>query len=202
MNRNKVIRRSIVGSSAFAMAISLSACEDNRPDAAMFSSAEQCMDNRPEGASDWNAQCTAAFEKAELEHAKLAPRYDSVEVCEQQHGVGRCDSAASGDSGGSFFMPFMMGYMMSNFMSGSSSQSVTSGRPVYSSAKSSSYYTSDGKKMGSVFGGKTFKVSQSATKTPRLSKPPKVMTKTSVKKVGGFGKTRSVSTRSGGRVGG
>jgi uncharacterized protein YgiB involved in biofilm formation len=204
VNRKKVIRRSLVGSSAFAMAISLAACKDDRPEAAMFTTPQQCMDNRPDGADDWNAQCEKAFEAAELEHSKAAPRYDSMEVCEAQHGRGRCDGADN--DGGGFFMPFMMGYMVSNFMnsSSSSSRSYASGRPLYSSTKSTGYFTTDGKKIDKSFNGKPFKVSRSAVKKPNLSKPPKVLTKTSVRKTGGFGATRTVSRSRGysGRVGG
>ncbi|MBO9428507.1 DUF1190 domain-containing protein [Sulfitobacter sp. R18_1] len=205
MKQNKIIRRTIVGSSAFAMAVSLAACEDKRPEASMFSSVEQCKENAPEGAFDWVSQCNEAFKQAEVEHAKLAPRYDSLEVCEAQHGTGKCgepEVVTGSGGGGSFFMPFMMGYMVSNMFNSGSSSSSYSGRPVYSSASGKSYFTSDGKKAGSSFASKPFKVNRSVTKTPSLSKPPKVLTKTSVKRTGGFGSTRTVSSRSGGRVGG
>jgi uncharacterized protein YgiB involved in biofilm formation len=202
MKQNKVLRRTIVGSTAFAMAITLSGCEDDRPNAVMFSSAEQCKDHAPEGAMDWVAQCTEAFTQAQEEHAKIAPRYDSLEVCETAHGSGNCYQPISTENHGSgFFGPFMTGYLVSNILS-SSSHSGVRGRALYPSSSGKALFTSDGKKAGSVFGTKPFKVSKSVSAKPNLSSPPKVLSKTSVKSTGGFGSSRTVSSRSSGRFGG
>ncbi|XKH58973.1 DUF1190 domain-containing protein [Halomonas sediminis] len=64
--------------------------------------------------------CEAAYE-ASLE---AVPRFDSLEACEAQHGEGACTKpteeqaqAATGSSGGGWFMPAMMGYMVGNMMS-------------------------------------------------------------------------------------
>ncbi|CAM3835574.1 DUF1190 domain-containing protein [Vreelandella rituensis] len=63
---------------------------------------------------------------------KAAPRFDSLEACEQAHGEGACApptqehlqaSGGSQNSGGGWFAPALMGYMVGNMMSASSNGS-------------------------------------------------------------------------------
>ena len=58
-------------------------------------------------------QCEANFNEARNQHAAVAPKYTSQEDCQADFGDGRCEQAPyKTTSGGSVFMPLMMGYMM------------------------------------------------------------------------------------------
>lgn len=81
-----------------------------------FQSVEDCV------AADvyTRSACEAAY-KASLE---AVPRFSTLEECEAAHGEGACTApteeqaqAATGSSGGSWFMPAMMGYMVGSMMS-------------------------------------------------------------------------------------
>ncbi|WP_230086328.1 DUF1190 domain-containing protein [Halomonas sp. 328] len=55
---------------------------------------------------------------------EAAPRFTSLEACEARFGEGSCEAppqpAATGQQGGGWFMPAMMGYMVGNMMSNTS----------------------------------------------------------------------------------
>lgn len=92
-------------------AVFLSACADNRQEAMVYTSVDDCVDNNPEALQ----QCTAAYEQALIEAERTAPKYRTRNDCENEFGSNQCQYIER-DSG-SFFMPFMAGYMLSNLMS-------------------------------------------------------------------------------------
>ena len=91
-------------------AIFLSACGDKQ-DAAVFTSVNDCTNANPESA----AQCKTAYEDALKEAERTGPKYNSQRDCESEFGSNQCTTVRS--QSGSFFMPFMAGYMLSNIMS-------------------------------------------------------------------------------------
>ncbi|MGJ8680965.1 DUF1190 family protein [Paraglaciecola sp.] len=91
-------------------AIFLSSCGDQEQ-AQVFTSPEDCMKSNPESA----AQCKLAYEEALIEAERTGPKYNSQRDCESEFGNNQCH--AVNNSSGSFFMPFMAGYMLSNLMS-------------------------------------------------------------------------------------
>jgi uncharacterized protein YgiB involved in biofilm formation len=91
-------------------AIFLSACGDKQ-EAAVFTSVNDCTNANPEFA----AQCKTAYDDALKEAERTGPKYNSQRDCESEFGSNQCTSVQSGS--GSFFMPFMAGYMLSNLMS-------------------------------------------------------------------------------------
>jgi len=91
-------------------AIFLSACGDKQ-EAAVFTSVNDCTNANPEFA----AQCKTAYEDALQEAERTGPKYNSQRDCESEFGSNQCTTVRS--SSGSFFMPFMAGYMLSNLMS-------------------------------------------------------------------------------------
>ncbi len=110
-------------------AIFLSACADKQ-EAAVFTSVNDCTNANPEFAE----QCKTAYDDALKEAERTGPKYNSQRDCESEFGSNQC-TTVRGQSG-SFFMPFMAGYMLSNLMSprGYSSQ------PMFTSYSRNSSY--------------------------------------------------------------
>ncbi len=91
-------------------AIFLSSCGD-REDAQIYTSPEDCARSNPEFA----AQCETAYQQAVAEAERTGPKYNSQRDCEYEFGPNQCQYVQN--QSGSFFMPFMAGYMLSNLMS-------------------------------------------------------------------------------------
>lgn len=197
--RSTAVRSALVGVSAFALA----GCKEE-VDVSFFQSSDQCrsaLDTGSEFASvEFSASdCDAAFEGAMEEHAVLAPRYDELALCEEQHGAGACAPPAEAGgavdddeaaSHGSVFMPLFMGYMMGSLLSGN--QRAISGRPLYSDGKGALYSTT-GQRMAFTGPGSTTKSSAAALRAPANPRIVAPMTRATVKARGGFGTSRSFS---------
>ena len=134
---------------AGAAATTRVACDQNNgaEESMMYSDPSTC-------AKEMDAQsCNEGFETARTEHVAQAPKFTSQAECEAV-GFSPCEQAevktADGGSGGSFFMPMMMGYMMGRMLSpGAGAMS----RPVYSDK--SGYLYSRGANVGRVQPGAT-----------------------------------------------
>jgi len=152
--------------------IALTACEEPKVDAAVFESLQQCKDD-PSVPAD---QCEANFKEARNQHAAVAPKYSSQEDCQADFGAGKCEQAPyQTTSGGSVFMPLMMGYMMGSMIGGRSSMAS---QPLYRPAGNpNSFRTADNRSAGSTTG--QTRVANSATSRPSF--------KSSTMSRGGFG---------------
>lgn len=108
--------------------IFLSSC-GNKQEATVYTSPEDCSSANPEMAE----QCNAAYKDAVAEAERTGPKYNSQRDCEGEFGSNQCRNVQS--SSGSFFMPFMAGYMLSNLMSprGYHSQPMFTSHSPYSS---------------------------------------------------------------------
>ncbi len=153
-------------------AIFLSSCGDKQ-DASVFTSPEDCTNANPEAA----AQCQAAYEKAVAEAERTGPKYNSQYDCEIEFGANQCRTVQN--SSGSFFMPFMAGYMLSNLMSprGYNTQPLFTSNSRYSSYRNR-WVGADGADFGDNR-RRSMKVSENALK------PKPTVNKTM--KRGGFG---------------
>jgi uncharacterized protein YgiB involved in biofilm formation len=180
MKKSRMIPIFLLGASAFALA----ACDDP-VDVSVFKDKEACYSAAERTADLSFENCDTAFDAAQREHQMSAPRYESREICEEEHGVGNCgtDTYANNAGGGSSFMPFFMGYMVGNMMNNGSSS--TYGRTVYP-AKSGGYYTNSGQKFSAL--NTTARVSPSkVTSKPSVTLGKAPMTKATVSSRGGFG---------------
>jgi uncharacterized protein YgiB involved in biofilm formation len=120
MKKSHSIKLALLGSASMALV----ACGDDTPpdDAQFYSDAKACS------AVYGDAPCTDAAAKAEETHLEQAPKYAAKADCEAEFGAGNCETRQSA-SGGSYFMPLLMGYMMGNMMGGNRfSQPVYRGR--------------------------------------------------------------------------
>ena len=153
-------------------AIALSSCEEPKVDAAVYDSAEQCIKDP----GVLREECEQSHKEARAQHAAVAPKYSSAEDCQADFGVGKCEQAPyRTSSGGSVFMPLMMGYMMGSFIGGRRSMMS---QPLYRSADSpKTFRTADNRNVGSTTG--RTRVASSATRRPSF--------KSSTLSRGGFG---------------
>ena len=152
--------------------IVLTACEEPRVDAAVFENLQQCIDY-PDASSK---ECEQNYKEARGQHAAVAPKYASEADCQADFGAGQCEQAPyRSSSGGSVFMPLMMGYMMGSMIGGR--RSMIS-QPLYRSAKSPTVFrTAENRNVGSTIG--RTQVASSAASRPSF--------KTSTLRRGGFG---------------
>ena len=153
-------------------AIALSSCEEAKVDAAVYDSVEQCI--KDPGVP--REECEQSYKEARTQHAAVAPKYSSEVDCQADFGVEKCEQAPyRTSSGGSVFMPLMMGYMMGSFIGGRRSMMP---QPLYRSADSpKTFRTADNRNVGSTTG--RTRVPSSATRRPSF--------KSSTLSRGGFG---------------
>jgi uncharacterized protein YgiB involved in biofilm formation len=195
--RSTAVRGALLGVSAFA----LTACEEP-VDLTFFSDVDQCTAAAAESSEFSAGDCDRAFGQAIAEHAVLAPRYDELALCEEQHGAEACapvavaggvpgEEAGATQASGGTFMPLFMGYMIGNAL-GRSSSSGYVGRPIYADAKGG-LFSSDGRQMGFAGPGSTVRGTPAAVRAPVLNAPAAPMTRATVSARGGFGAARVAS---------
>lgn len=144
----------------------LTACADDRQEAAVYTSIQDCVDNNPE----FGQQCEAAYQDALREAERTGPKYGSQRDCEYEFGSNQCRYVETGS--GSWFMPFMAGYMLSDLLSPSRRYYS---QPMYTSYSRYSplryrWMTADGYDYGDLRKRK-FKVSKNAfTPKPAVKK--------------------------------
>lgn len=90
----------------------LAACTDNRQEASVYQTVDECINDNPAAAE----QCQSAYEKALIEAERTGLKYGNRYDCENEFGANQCREMHA-NNGGSFFMPFMAGYMISNLLS-------------------------------------------------------------------------------------
>lgn len=150
------------------------ACGDNREDAMVFTSLGDCQNQMP----DYAQQCEIAYQQALQDAADTAPKFNNRRDCEYDFGAEQCVQYRN-DSGGSWFMPLMAGYMIRDIL-----EPRRYPQPLFTSYSRYSPYRyrwigANGYDYGD-FRRRDLKVSKSYTK------PPKV---TRTIKRGGFGST-------------
>lgn len=124
MNR----RRSVLLGLSLTVSAGVAACEraPQQPQVAeqpmaVYASSADCA-----GVQD-KATCEAAFQKAMTTHEETAPKFASRAECEANFDASACQERQT-NSGGSFFMPMMMGMMMGQMMNRNTAYPVTMDR--------------------------------------------------------------------------
>lgn len=174
----------------------LAGCEQNDETVKMYQNADDCSSANP-GKS---AECKTTYDNALKEAARTAPKYASREDCVAEFGEGQCqqapaqagvateNQAQAQQSGGSFWMPLMAGYMMGRLMGGGAGYAQ---QPLFSSKNPASpaygqYTDASGKSYGAAQPGRSATVSKTAM-------APKPATTTTVTR-GGFGESVAKQT--------
>jgi len=132
--KQKLLKRSkkaalvlMVPTATFLMA----GCGEEQVQTAVFENVDQC-------AAFYNPeQCRADQAQASALHQQVAPKYASQQACEADFGAGQCEAPANqtqAQSGGGFFMPMMMGFLMGQMMNGGNRlQQPVQSQPLYKS---------------------------------------------------------------------
>ena len=94
-----------------ASAFLLSGCGDEAPTDKVFSSVDQCVSSGMD-----REVCQVAYQDAIKGHLDNAPRFDAKAACEAEYGDSQCieQHGNSNSGGGSFFTPFLTGYLVSS----------------------------------------------------------------------------------------
>lgn len=190
--RSNRVAIAILGAAAFTLA----GCREEQVDAAAFPDLKSCTDAATPTGMFTVQDCEASFAEAEALHVESAPRYDSLAVCEEQHGEGACGSEASATQGGSggIFMPLLAGYLIGNMLGGRAGMSA--GQPLYktsdgrftNAARSSTYSSNNG----------SAKLNTSQFTRPAATAGKAPMTRATAASRGGFGKVGAGRTGFGG----
>ncbi len=164
MKRSRKVALVLMG----AGALTLTACGERDTEVGVFETLDQCMTTT----GMTQELCADAMATARGQHAQVAPKYTSTADCEADFGPGQCEQAPyQTSSGGSVFMPLMMGFMMGQMMGGMS-------QPLYrSSDDPRTWRTADNRTVGKGTG--LMRAPASVAKAPSV--------KTSTVSRGGFG---------------
>ncbi|MUZ73494.1 DUF1190 domain-containing protein [Agrobacterium vitis] len=96
-----------------ASSLLLSGCGEDAPTERTFTSVDQCISQGMD-----REVCQTAYQDAVKAHMANAPRFDGMAACEAEYGAKQCVQQTApntgGTGGGSFFMPFMAGYLLSS----------------------------------------------------------------------------------------
>lgn len=135
-------------------ALTLVACGEAEDDVLAYDNVEACI---VAGQVD-EAVCRSEFAKAEKLHAEVAPRYSGANQCYSDFGYNRCYQ-----SGGSVWLPFMMGYMLAP----RGGVGYIASQPLYrSSAHPNRFYTASNQPIGAVSANGRSQVAKSAVQRP------------------------------------
>lgn len=210
--RSKTVAIAILGAAAFALA----GCKTDEVDAQAFPDIASCKAAAERGGLFSASECDQAFGEAQKLHVESAPRYDSVQACEAQHGAGACgteaeatagatgapaEQQASGGGMGSIFMPMLAGYLIGSMLSGARGAGVAPAQPMYRSANGGFTNAAGTSTFSSNQGASKMSASQFSKPAATVGKPP--MSAASPQSRGGFGATgRTASPSTGGGFGG
>lgn len=97
-----------------ATSLLLASCGEEPQEALVFTNPTECSQSLLVNAD----ACASEYESAKALHPQVAPKYASAAECEADFGAEQCEQAPyRTSSGGSVFMPMMMGYMMGRMLS-------------------------------------------------------------------------------------
>lgn len=184
LKRSRSAALFILGAAAFGLA----GCEEEKTEASAFADKASCLEQATPGGWFTAQDCENAFVEAQALHDETAPRYESKDLCEAEHGVGACggDTASGTGSGGGVFMPLFMGYMLGQALGGGRAMS----QPVVRSA-GGGFSTPDGGTRISALNS-SGRISATAFNKASVTKGLPAMTKAQVASRGGFGSTGGV----------
>lgn len=184
-NSMKILTIGLLTVSAFA----LSACQEDG-EAQSFKNVEQCISaSKVLEAKFTELDCRNGFAAALAENEKSAPRYDAMQLCEQEHGASACVAEQRSD-GSSVFMPIMMGYMMGSWMADNDRDRYRHNYVPMYPMKSGGYSTSTGY-YASSFGNKSYASPSALSAKPAATFKSAPMSKVSIAARGGFGGART-----------
>lgn len=188
--RSRTVALTILGAAAFTVA----GCREEKVEAQAFPDMASCEAAAAQDGLFSVEECDTAFAEAEALHVESAPRYDSLQVCEEQHGEGNCGSEEQQVSGGGgmggIFMPLLAGYLIGNMLGGRGSGMAAS-QPMYRNAQGGFTNASGTSNFGSNSGRATMGSQNFARPATTAGRAP--MTRATAGTRGGFGSSGSRS---------
>ncbi|MDB6177184.1 DUF1190 domain-containing protein [Paracoccus sp. Z330] len=181
--RSRTVALTILGAASFAVA----GCREEQVDAQAFPDLASCQAAAADGGLFTAADCDQAFSEAEALHVEAAPRYESLEVCEEQHGSGNCGSEqeqVSNGGSGSIFMPLLAGYLIGNMLGGAG-RGTAAAQPMYRNASGGFTNAARTSTFSSNSGRGTMGANQFARPAATMGKAP--MSRATASSRGGFG---------------
>jgi uncharacterized protein YgiB involved in biofilm formation len=163
----------------------LSACSPPTEEVKVVTSAEDCAMKTDMSLE----QCEVAYKKALAEAERTGPRFNSMSDCVHQFGPDQCRQSDSG----SFFMPFMAGWMVSSVIDDLTRPSHYN--PVYRTKEERNSYGGGGYVTSS---GSTIRSSGGSYQAPKGAATKKQPTVTKTVSRGGFGSTAAAKSSWGG----
>lgn len=132
-----------------------------------------------------DADCQPLLQEGERIHDATAPRYNTKQLCETQHGVGECLSGASGSP--SYYSPSPIGYLVTGALVGAAISDLV--RPVYRERDRRGYYTTGGGFVRYLDNGRYGTTNSNMRQyNPAVTQaPPRIQTRTTVASRSGFG---------------
>lgn len=183
--RSRTVALTILGAAAFTVA----GCREEQVDAQAFPDLASCEAAAGENGLFTTDECQQAFAEAESLHVEAAPRYDSLAVCEEQHGEGNCGSEQQqvGEGGsGSIFMPLLAGYLIGSML-GRAGGGMAAAQPMYRNASGGFTNAARTSNFSTNAGRGTISSQQFTRPTATAGRPP--MTRATASSRGGFGST-------------
>ncbi|WP_404385337.1 DUF1190 domain-containing protein [Caenispirillum salinarum] len=185
-----VLRAGLAGS----VVVTLSACgEEPTTEVQAFRSVPQCVES---GLFDEEA-CQTMLQEAMTEHEENAPRYEERAVCEEEFGVNACEYQ---QERGGYWMPFFTGWVVGSLAGGvidevgdafkkkrgrSYRGNTYFSQPFYrTTANTSPFRTLSGGTLTVDRDGTVRTQARALASTPKSA--PKVLTRTTVSRTGGF----------------
>lgn len=188
--RSRTVALTILGAASFALA----GCREEQVDAQAFPDLNACLAAATEGGLFTADECRQSFAEAEQLHVEAAPRYDSLQVCEEQHGVGNCGSEAQQTGGGmgGIFMPLLAGYLIGSMLGGGG---LSRSQPMYRTPQGGYTNAARTSTFSSNTGRAALNSSQFARPAQTAGQAP--MSRATAASRGGFGSTAGTRAVSG-----
>lgn len=180
--RSRTVALTILGAASFALA----GCREEEVEAQAFPDLNACLAAAGDGGLFSADECRQSFTEAEQLHVESAPRYDSLQVCEEQHGVGNCGSEASQTGGGmgGIFMPLLAGYLIGSMLGGGG---LSRSQPMYRTPQGGYTNAARTSTFSSNTGRAALNSSQFARPAATAGQPP--MSRATAASRGGIGST-------------
>ncbi|KLD74887.1 DUF1190 domain-containing protein [Xanthomonas hyacinthi] len=142
MKRSTNLKLSLM---AATLSVPLIGCDSGPPTGEVLASPDQCSVQKEVSVEE----CKAAYQKAQLEHRKVAPRFQDQSQCNQQ--FGNCTPFNDERGQVSWIPPmagFLIGYALGNAGGGYGGRTLMGAAPLYRDYRDGGYYKSNGDLAG------------------------------------------------------
>lgn len=138
MKRSTNLKLSLM---AATLSVPLLACDSGEPTGQVLASPDQCAAQKEVSVEE----CNAAYQKAQLDHQQVAPRFQDQAQCNEQ--FGNCTQAHD-ERGQVSWIPPMAGFLIGYALGNAGGRSVMGAAPLYRDYRDGGYYKPNGDLAG------------------------------------------------------